>query len=115
MVDEILGKFAGLLAKELARELRAANDDWVSQVGSPLGSRKHCAAVRRRLERGEPGASNPDNRRFLLSREALLEEMQALGVPKPPVKAEPAPAPGGFEKVEETSVRDRLLRKLGRR
>lgn len=113
IVDEILGKFAGLLAKELAKELRAANDDWVSQVGSPLGPRKHCAAVRRRLERGEPGASNPDNRRFLLSREALLQEMQALGVPKPPVKAEPAP--GGFEKVEETSVRDRLLRKLGRR
>lgn len=110
-MDEILERFASLLAKELAKELRSANDGWVSQVDSPLGPRKHCAAVRRRLERGEPGASHPDSKRYLLSREALLEEMRSGNVPKPPVKADP----GGFEVVEQTSVRDRLLRKLGRR
>lgn len=112
-VEEILGKwFVTELAKEIAKELRASNDGWVSQVGSPLGPRRHCAAVRRRLERGDPGASHPDKKRFLLSREALVEEMQTLGVAKPLVKTDP----GGFEPVEaETTVRDRLLRKLGRR
>lgn len=109
-MDEILGRFASLLAKELAKELRSANDGWVSQVDSPLGPRRHCAAVRRRLERGEPGASHPDKKRFLLSREALLEEMQTMGIPRPTVKA----ASGDQDVPEETTIRGRLLRKLGR-
>lgn len=114
-MDEILGRFgkafAQELAKELAKELRSANDEWVSQVDSPLGNRRHCAAVRRRIERGAVDASivgTTSNRRFLLTREALNEEL--MGICKPPVKAtrvEVDPEP-------KTSVRERLLRKLGR-
>lgn len=118
MVDDILGPFgtafAKQVAKELAKELRAANDaDWVPQVGSPLGSRRHCAAVRRRVARGCVDAVI-DGKRFLMSREALKEEMLSLGTARPLVKTDPdvRESPGSDTGV--TTVRERLLRKLGR-
>lgn len=46
----------------------------VSQHGSPLGSRAHRAAVLRRVERQEGGAAIA-KRKFLLSRDALKEEL----------------------------------------
>ena len=46
----------------------------VEQGASPLGSRRHCAAVRGRLDHGEPGAAIV-GRRHLLSAAALAEEL----------------------------------------
>ncbi|HWA76566.1 MAG TPA: hypothetical protein VG937_29730 [Polyangiaceae bacterium] len=81
----------------LARILRAAADEcdrldsearterrsWVDQSSSDLGRKRHPAAVRRRLARGEAGAAVV-GRRFLLSPEALSEELARLtSRPKP--------------------------------
>jgi hypothetical protein len=105
--------FIKMLAKAVVAELRSANDDgWVSQHGSLLGPRRHCAIVRRRVEAGDAEATikpAPD-RQFLLSRAAYAEEMRGMGVARPPVKALPAAA--GPD--EDTGVKLRLLRKLGR-
>jgi hypothetical protein len=115
-LDEILGRFgkafAQEVAKELAKELRAANDEWVSQINSPLGPRVHCSMVRRRVARGLPDAVI-DGKRFLMTREALVEEMRARGMKRPLAKTEPE---GAAEAVAEppTGVKARLLRKLGR-
>lgn len=66
---------AGAIAAAVVRELRAPGEDqWVAQNDSPLGSRRHNAAVRRRLASGEGGAAAL-GRRFLLSKEALAEEL----------------------------------------
>lgn len=79
-----------------ARALRAAADifdaaaseatderlDWVDQSSSPLGSRRHIAAVRRRMTLGSDGAAQV-GRRFLLSRDALTEELGRASDPVP--------------------------------
>lgn len=119
-VDDILGPFgsafAKQVAKELARELRAANDsDWVSQHDSPLGNRRHCAAVRRRVGRGCTDAViDIGRKRFLMSREALKDEMLALNSARVPVKADPVSVNASECDTGVSTVRDRLLRKLGR-
>jgi hypothetical protein len=112
-LDDILGKLGRELAAEIARalakELRGANDDgWVSQANSPLRPRRHCAAVRRRMGEGRTDCTR-DGKLYLMTREALQEEMLRLGKKTPTVKAIPVE---GAEPT--TSVRCRLLRKLGR-
>lgn len=73
---------------DLARVLRAAADecdridaehradrrDWTDQNASPLGRRRHVAAVRRRVAAGDAGAALV-GRRALLSATALDEEL----------------------------------------
>ena len=111
-MDDILGRLVKELAKELAQELRStSNEEWVSQHGSPLGPRVHCAAVRGRVERGFPDASI-NRKRFLMTKEALVEEMRLRGQKRPLAKTT-APVP---ETVTDTpnGVKERLLRKLGR-
>jgi hypothetical protein len=111
-VDGILKAFANELAAALAKELRASNDEWVSQVNSPLGPRVHCSMVRRRVARGLPDAVI-DGKRFLMTREALVDEMRSRGMKRPLAKAEPASA-AAHEPEPPTGVKARLLRKLGR-
>lgn len=79
---------APLTLAGLARVLRAAADEcdaiaresaqdrreWVSQSESPLGPRRHIAAVRRRLSAGNDGAGQ-SGRKYLLSPEAIAEEL----------------------------------------
>lgn len=79
----------------LARVLRAATDEcdaiaresaedrreWVCQSESPLGPRRHIAAVRRRLRAGTEGAGQA-GRKYLLSPEALAEELGRPVEPK---------------------------------
>lgn len=74
--------FGGLarILEAAAREARAIADEcedrggWIDQSTSPLGPRRHCAAVRRRMEAGLEGAGRA-GRRFLLSPSALAEEL----------------------------------------
>ena len=59
---------------------RALNDTseagMVSQTSSPLGSRRHCNAVKRRMAAGLPGAAKV-GRRYLLSQDALAGRVVA--------------------------------------
>ncbi len=64
------------IAVAVAAELRAGDVKMTDQAGSPLGRRRHIAAVRRRVATGEPGACIVA-RRYLLSPEALAEELAA--------------------------------------
>lgn len=73
----------------MARVLRAAADEcdaieaeqqqarasWIDQRRSPLGAKRHCAAVRRLLADGLPGAAVV-GRKHMLSAEALEAELQ---------------------------------------
>lgn len=129
LLEELWHRFTGDVAKQIVQHQRGVGDEWVAQQGSPLGNRRHCAIVRRRAARGDLGAV-VDGKRFLLSREALREEMQGLGRT---TEAPRAPEPDmdrakddvsavrqrlrdkwdGKTQAQE-SVRGRLLRKLGR-
>lgn len=99
-LDGILDELAERLAARVAERLRASEPNMVGQSGSPLGARRHCAAVKRRLARGEPGAAIL-GRRHLLTAEALGEELRRASARKEPGREAPA-----------TSVRAELLAEL---
>jgi hypothetical protein len=72
--------------ERIADEAKAERRDWQAQTGSPLGPRRHCAAVDRRIAAGAPGAARV-GRRALLSPEALREELEAVS--KKPKQSKP--------------------------
>lgn len=61
-------------ARAIAAEETMVRLDWVPQTRSPLGSRTHIAAVRRRLKEGLDGAGQA-GRKYLLSPAALAQEL----------------------------------------
>lgn len=70
------------LQRVMAAELRGADVRWIEQAFSPLGPRKHIAAVRRRLAEaetaGRPGTelgAAVMGRRYLLTPESMAEEL----------------------------------------
>jgi hypothetical protein len=63
---------------ERARLAETERSEWVEQSASPLGRKRHCAAVRRRIEQGRDGAAIV-GRRHLLSPGALREVMGEHG------------------------------------
>jgi hypothetical protein len=70
-----LDALADMVATRVVERLRGPSSAGMqSQVDSPLGPRRHCAAVRRRVRTGDPDAQII-GRTFLLSREALAAEM----------------------------------------
>jgi len=71
----------------ISRELAVEQFDWISQAESPIGRRRHCAAVRARMSRGLPGACTV-GRRHLLSPEALREVLVGYGRPVPPAESD---------------------------
>jgi hypothetical protein len=64
-------------ADRIAAEERADRREWVDQAASPLGRRRHVAAVRRRVAAGDAAAALV-GRRALLSAQALSAELAAL-------------------------------------
>ena len=84
----LLEAFADMVAARVIERLRATDQDMVSQTRSPLGSRRHCAAVRRRVAAGQHGAFVV-GRKHLLTQEALQEE---LAMQKPRNLSVPVPA-----------------------
>lgn len=64
--------------KKLERALNVGvpYSDYIDQKQSVLGSKKHCAIVRRRVLAGDDGAVIVKKRRFLLSPEAYREEVK---------------------------------------
>lgn len=88
-----LAPFAGLIEavaqRVAARVLGALDSGMIDQASSPLGSRRHRAAVDRRVANGEGGAFKR-GRKCLLTREALTEELRdATPLPAKVAKAEP--------------------------
>ncbi len=66
----------------------------VPQSVSPLGPRKHRDAVKRRLRNNEGGAQiDQRGRRFLLTREAIAEEMKRSRSKPADPEATPGPSP----------------------
>ena len=92
--EDIVGWFFGLLREAIRLELRSQSqgDEWVSQKGSPIGNRRHCAAVRSRIANGEGGAERR-GKRFLLMTQALCEERTRGGPPPLPALAKATPRP----------------------
>ncbi len=77
----------------------------IPQKGSPLGTRRHVACVERRLRRGEPGAYQVGELRYLTA-EALEEERAA---PQPqPTK----PRKGRLDPLQRELVGVRFLGKI---
>jgi hypothetical protein len=84
-LDQLVDELAHRVAAIVLERLRRGDPDMVDQVRSPLGRRRHCAAVRRRLARGEAGAAVV-GRAHMLSPEALSEELgraSSRGAPSP--------------------------------
>jgi len=77
--------------EEAAAQERAQLQDHVDQTTSPLGQRRHCAAVKRRIAAGDEVAAIV-GRRHLLSQQALANELAALSAK--PRKAQAAPTVG---------------------
>lgn len=71
---------AAAKAREIATDCHANRADWIDQHSSPLGPRRHCAAVRKRVQSGDEGAAIV-GRRLLLSHEALAAELARIGKP----------------------------------
>jgi hypothetical protein len=90
--------------RDLARVLRRAADEldaieserraerrgWTDQSSSPLGRRRHVARVRARIAAGQGGAAQI-GRRYVLSQEALDEELTLLSGPKKVEQSESGP------------------------
>lgn len=71
-------ELAETIADRVLDRLRDGGHGWHDQSASPLGRRRHIAAVRRRVASGAGGAVIID-RRHLLSRDALGEELETIG------------------------------------
>jgi hypothetical protein len=105
--------FEGLLRKVVRDELAAANhpvDNWRDQHQSRLSPRKHCLAVRRRLEANpdDPSAKHVGDK-FLLTPDAVAEELDRLGH-KPD-----APAAPRSPQSPESEALERVQRRLRRK
>jgi hypothetical protein len=99
------------------RWLASTSSRMVAQAGSPLGTRVHRNAVKRRLANGEGGAAITDRgRRFMLTHEALQEELGLRPPPSPDRDVKPGkpsqPKPGGKSTgpsgSSHTAPRDRV-------
>lgn len=95
-----LDMLADKVADRVVRRLRSDQDDWIDGPSSPGGTRWHNGVARRRIATGQGGAAKI-GRRYLLSKEALAEELAATG------KARTTKQPQRAESVSE-----RLQRKL---
>jgi hypothetical protein len=102
-LDQLLDELADRLYERLETRRRAGARDMVDQDDSPLGPRRHCRAVARRLASGEPGALKL-GRRQLLTRQALAEELERLAKRRAAKTAAAA--------SEQDPVQERLERRL---
>jgi len=79
---------ADAVAERVVAKLTAATAAWTDQTRSPLGRKRHCLAVRRRVDLGEGGAAVV-GRKHMLSKEALAAELEDLSKRKRPSRAKP--------------------------
>lgn len=74
--EQFLGRLADAVASKVFERLTAGQAGLVEQSASPLGRRRHIAAVRRLVASGAPGAAIVGRRHFL-SKDALVAELAA--------------------------------------
>jgi hypothetical protein len=101
------------IERVLRRVLHEQDPDWIPQGKSPLGPKRHCAAVRRRIAERKPGARIVA-RRFLLSQEAMAEELgreSERHSGRPTVKKAARVAPANDAETADLDLE--LLAKLG--
>ena len=100
-LQELLAPLLDALAdRVVARLTTGQRADLQDQVASPLGRRRHIAAVRGRVARGDAGAAIV-GRRHLLTRDALAAELETLSQRKP----RKTPKPGRVDELD--TLRDR--------
>lgn len=100
-LEAILNQLADRIADRVVDKLRAGNlDQYVDQVGSPLGRRRHIDAIR---SGALPGILV--GRRYL----ALRKDVEAL-IAKNTKRSAPKPQASGVEQLEEELG---LVRKTG--
>jgi hypothetical protein len=117
-IVEAFEAFADMVAEKVEARLQQAQGKMIPQGQSDLGPRKHREAVKRRLANREGGAGITKNgRQFLLTREALQEEL-ARGAERPPSTKKkrgggggsaPAAAPAPKSRAREMSEFERDL------
>jgi hypothetical protein len=100
--EALLDEFAERVAAKVSERLSCGSlPGAIEQARSPLGRRRHIAAVRRRVAAGQPGAAIV-GRRHLLSAEALTEELARAGQCP---EAAPSPASGSVRAELERELR----------
>lgn len=102
-MEDVFDRLTDVLAEKTVSKM-AASQVWINQKDSPLGPRRHCAAVRRRVGEGKEDATIL-GKRFLLTQEALNEEMVRACI-VPPVKV---------REPELTDIEARIEARLRRR
>lgn len=114
-LETFVDELAELVARKVVDRLQQGTPDMVDQSNSPLGRRRHCYAVRRRISEHKPGAAVV-GRRHLLTREALAEELARLGMgDRTPTTGRAAPVPSANYSTPPASglsVADELRRDL---
>jgi hypothetical protein len=79
-VLQAIEPYIDAIADRIAARMNAGRERMINQRDSELGPRRHRAAVKRRLANQEGGAGiTPDGRRFLLTPEAVREELAGKG------------------------------------
>jgi hypothetical protein len=96
-MDDIIDRLARALAPRIAAELRGVSC-WIDQTNTPLGRNTHCAAVRRRIDAARASSHQPDaaitpKGLYLLSPDALREELRRARPSNDVRKAEPDEPP----------------------
>lgn len=83
MDSDVLDALAHALAPRLVPLLleQLGQTEMVDQAHSPLGRRRHIAAVRQLLAKGDPRAAKV-GRKYLLRRDALDDVLRELGRPR---------------------------------
>lgn len=108
-VLEAMQPFIDAFADAVAARLMKGQERMIAQHQSELGSRRHREAVKRRLANGEGGAGiSRDGRRFLLTPEALREEL-ARPLPTKTKRGETPPAPPVKSRTKELNDFEREL------
>lgn len=78
-VAAALAVLADAVADRVIERLRGTPDgSWCDQHQSPMGPKRHAAAVRRRIASAQGGAAIV-GRRYLLDQQALSDELTKIG------------------------------------
>ena len=111
-IDGMWDELAERIANIVARRLSDGDTGLVDQATSPLGGRKHRAAVQRRLREGKQGASIV-GRRFFLTREALQEELERATLERDEAKGIVKAAPRVETAADRARQQLRMLKGRG--
>jgi hypothetical protein len=98
-LEAALEVLADAVAAKVVERMSAGQPGWIDQHASPLGPKKHCAAVRRRVAKGLADAATV-GRRHLLSPAALSEELASQSRRHRGAQAEAVARPAGSVAAE---------------